>query len=73
MKSFENIKTEINNTDLIVIRFVKSTVAWFIHWSQVGIKYILNNFNISGIINVYIRYCRPLLLKSWMQKDTKED
>ena len=31
MKSFENIKTEINNTDLIVIRFVKSTVASFIH------------------------------------------
>ena len=55
MESFENIKIGINNIDLLVIRFVKFTVASFIHRFQVGIKYNLNNFNISCIINVYIR------------------
>ena len=47
MESFENIKIGTNDIDLVVIRFVKSTVDSFIHRSQVGIKYILNNFNIS--------------------------
>ena len=55
MKSFENMKNGINNIDLSVIRFAKSTIAPFIHRSQVGVKYILNNSNISRIINVYIR------------------
>ena len=55
MESFENIKIGINNIHLLVITFVKSTVAsQFIHQSYVDIKYILNNFNISRIINVYI-------------------
>ena len=55
MESFENIKIGINNIDLLVITFVKPTVAsQFIHQSYVEIKYILNNFNISCIINVYI-------------------
>ena len=47
MERFENIKIGINDIDLLVIRFVKSTVDSFIHQSQVGIKHILNNFDIS--------------------------
>ena len=55
MESFGNIKIEINNTHLLVIGFVKSTVASLDHRSQVEAKYILNNFNISHITNTYIR------------------
>ena len=73
MESFGNIKIEINNTHLLLIRFVKSTVASLDHRSQVEAKYILNNFNISHITNTYIRNWRRLLLKSWTQKDTNED
>ena len=52
MESFENTKIMINNIDLLVIRFAKSTVTSFIHQSQVEVKYILNSFNISHIINI---------------------
>ena len=55
MESLGSIKFEINKIDLLVIGFVKSTVASFIQRSHIGIKYILNKFNISRIINVYIR------------------
>ena len=47
MERFENIKIGINDIDLFVIRFVRSTVDSFIHRSQVGIKHILNNFDVS--------------------------
>ena len=63
MESSENIKIGINNIDLLVVEFVKFSVASFIHQSQVGIKYILNN------IHVDIHNWKQLLLKSWMQKD----
>ena len=68
MERLENIKIGTNNIDLLVITFVKSTVASLIHRSQVGIKYNLNNFTISCIINVYINNRRGMLLKSWIQR-----
>ena len=39
MESFENIKIGINDIDLLVIDYVKSTVATYNHRSRVGIKY----------------------------------
>ena len=68
MERLENIKIGTNNIDLLVITFVKSTVASLIHRSQVGIKYNLNNFTISCIINVYINNRRGVLLKPWIQR-----
>ena len=47
MESSDNIKIGINNIDFLVIGFVKFAVASFIHQSQVGIKYILNNIHVD--------------------------
>ena len=46
MENFENIKILITNIDLLLINFVKSTVASFIHQSQSVIKYITNIISI---------------------------
>ena len=54
MESFVIIEIGMNNIDILVIGFVKSTVTSFNLQSQVGIKYIMNNVNISHIKYLYI-------------------